>query len=174
MDNLPAGFHADIVALLPRLLRFCRALSRNAADADDLLQAAVERALVNAGKWRQGTRLDSWIYRIAQNIAIDWSRASAVRGVPAELDMVADVTGDDGIAVVEGRSDLGQVALAFAALPAEQRAVLTLVTLDGLSYREAAEILDVPAGTVMSRLSRARGALQKSIDVPDIGEGRHD
>lgn len=169
---MPTGFHADIVALLPRLLRFCRALSQNTADADDLLQAAVERALVNAGKWQQGTRLDSWIYRIAQNIAIDWSRARAVRGVPAALDMVADVTGDDGIAVVEGRSDLGQVALAFSALPAEQRAVLTLVTLDGLSYREAADILDVPAGTVMSRLSRARGALQKRIDVS--GEGRHD
>ena len=169
MNQISAGFHAEIVAVLPRVRRFCNAIASNAADADDLLQSAVERAIANAGKWQPGTRLDSWLYRIAQNIAIDWSRSRAVRGVPADLDAVAETPGDDGTAIVEGRSDLARIANRFAELPTEQRAVLTLVVLDGLSYREAAEILEVPAGTVMSRLSRARAALQRSVDLSDRG-----
>lgn len=164
MNQITAGFHAEIVAVLPRVRRFCQAITSSAADADDLLQSAVERAIANAAKWQPGTRLDSWLYRIAQNIAIDWSRSRVVRGAPVDLDAVAQFPGEDGVAIVEGRSDLARVADRFAELPTEQRAVLTLVVLDGLSYREAAEILDVPAGTVMSRLSRARAALQQSVD----------
>ncbi len=167
MSAIPTGFHADLVAVLPRVRRFCRALSRSSDEADDLLQTAVERALANTDKWQPGSRLDSWLYRIAQNIMIDWARSRSTRGETASLDMVEQVAGDNGVAIVEGRSDLAQVAHAYATLPAEQRAVMTLVVLDGLTYKEAAEILSVPTGTVMSRLSRARAALESGISLSE-------
>lgn len=154
----------QIVDVLPRLRRFCLALARNGAAADDLCQATVERALSRESQFRQGTRLDSWMYRIAQNIHIDEGRRCQTRGAEVDVDMAAGLSGDDGLQVLEGRSDLAMARAAVAALPEDQRSVLALVVLDGMSYRDAAETLDIPIGTVMSRLARARRAIDARVN----------
>lgn len=160
----PKAFRRDIVALLPRLRRFCCALAGGRENGDDLLQATVERALASEQRFERGTRLDSWMYRIARNIRIDQARASKARGgIAATIDEIAEPIGSDGIAVVEGRSDLTAVARLFAALPQPQREVFSLVALDGLSYRDAADILEVPIGTIMSRLARARSTMESAL-----------
>ncbi len=123
------------------------------------MQATLERALGRIEQWQDGTRLDSWMFRIARNINIDEARAAARRGTKVDVDMIADIAGDDGRIITEQRSDLALARRAIAALPDEQRALVALVIIDGQSYRDAAEILDIPIGTVMSRLARARSAI---------------
>ena len=145
----------DLVALLPRLRRFARGLAGSLDAADDLVQAACERALANRQQWQVGTRLDSWMYRIVQNLWIDQLRANK-RWQQAGEDALASIPANDMARAVEARLELAAVRSAIDTLPAEQRAVLMLVTVEGQSYRNAAEILDVPIGTVMSRLARAR------------------
>lgn len=162
--NMKGGAVTDdvrrqIVDLLPRLRRFSRALTGDSDRADDLVQEACLRALSRLDQWERGTRLDSWMYRIAQNIWFDRLRAAKVRGEAVEIDTALDITGEDGRDVMDSRLALGDVSRAMAALPAEQRAVVSLVCIEGLSYGEAAEIAGVPVGTVMSRLARARRAL---------------
>ncbi|MBK6673058.1 MAG: RNA polymerase sigma factor [Proteobacteria bacterium] len=150
------AFSQQLVELIPRLRRFARSLTRSAADADDLTQAAIERALVHQASWKPGTRLDSWVYRIAQNLWRDDLRAHRRRAEP--LDGL-EVAGEDGRDSFVRLIEVGEVADSFQGLPEEQRLVLSLVVLDGLSYQEAANVLEVPVGTVMSRLARARGRL---------------
>lgn len=157
----------DLVALLPRLRRFARALARNDDEADDLVQSACERALANRRGFVPGTRLDSWMYRIVQNLWIDRCRSRNARGTHVELDEALDLVGADGRSETMGRLTLAEVRERVRALPEEQRLVLALVTLEGLSYREAAERLSVPIGTIMSRLSRARRRL---MDLAQDGE----
>ena len=130
---------------------------------DDLVQSTVERALMRSDQWQQGTRLDSWMFRIAQNIRIDQARAAKVRGVQVDVDELVTLEGEDGRATVEARSDLAAAQRAMAALPEDQRALMALVVLDGQSYKDAAEILDIPVGTVMSRLARARRAIDSYV-----------
>lgn len=154
----------DIVALLPRLRRFALTLTRHEDDADDLTQATVEKALLRAGSWRPDTRLDSWLFKIMQNHWIDQTRARASRGgTPVDLDMIPDPSGEDGRQVTEVRLQLRAALDAVLALPDDQRLVVGLVLIEGLPYRDAAEVLGIPVGTVMSRLSRARAALEKSL-----------
>jgi RNA polymerase sigma-70 factor (ECF subfamily) len=107
--------------------------------------------------------LESWMFRIARNMHIDMVRSNAVRGTVVNIDTVPDISGDDGLAIVEGRSDMAAVQTALARLPEEQRSLLALVVLNGASYRDAAEVLDIPIGTVMSRIARARRALDAVI-----------
>jgi RNA polymerase sigma-70 factor, ECF subfamily len=154
-------FRAQLVALLPRLRRFCAALTRNGDAGDDLCQAAIERALARADQFEPGTRLDSWMYRIARNLMIDTARRRKTRGTEIDIDDTFDIAGDDGVAIVEGRSELSRAEAAMAALPEDQRALIALVVIDGQSYKDAAEVLDIPIGTVMSRIARAR----RSIDL---------
>ena len=156
----------QIVALLPRLRRFCMALTRDADRGDDLCQATVERALSRSEQFHEGTRLDSWMYRIAQNINIDQARRMKTRGVEIDVDDAYDLRGEDGLQLVEGRSDLARATAAMAALPEEQRVLMALVVLDGMSYKDAAANLDIPIGTVMSRIARAR----RTIDLAVNGE----
>lgn len=151
----------QIVALLPRLRRFAASLCRNPQDVDDLVHGAVERALNRLETWRPDTRLDSWMFRILQNHWIDQVRS---RRPTSELSDADLLVGEDGRAVAENRLQLGEVSCLVAALPDEQRAVVGLVLVDGMSYRETAEILGVPIGTVMSRVSRAREALQRGLE----------
>lgn len=159
-----AALHDEIVAFLPRLRRFCLALAGSADRADDLCQAAVERALSRSGQFVAGTRLDSWMYRIARNLLIDEVRRTKTRGTEVDIDDSFDISGDDGVQIVEGRSDLDRARKAMANLPEEQRSLLALVVLDGLSYKEAAAVLEVPVGTVMSRLARARRAIDLHVN----------
>lgn len=103
------------------------------------------------------------MFRIAQNIRIDQARAAKVRGVQVDVDELVTLEGEDGRATVEARSDLAAAQRAMAALPEDQRALMALVVLDGQSYKDAAEILDIPVGTVMSRLARARRAIDSYV-----------
>ena len=153
------SFERDLMALLPRLRRFATGLVRDPADADDLCQAAVERALKSRDQWQPGTRLDSWMYRIMRNMWIDEIRARGRRDAVLAPEAAGMTVGDRGDAAVEARVALGQVDQAMAALPGEQREAIMLVLVEGFGYREAAEILDIPIGTLTSRLARGRMAL---------------
>lgn len=155
----------EMVALLPRLRRFCHARTRSVEAGDDLAQSTIERALSRIDQWQPGTRLDSWMFRIAQNLSIDEARAKARRGVQVDVDALARVPGDDGRRIVEERSDLAKVRQAIAALPDDQRTLVALVIVDGQSYKEAAAIIDIPIGTVMSRLSRARQFIDNFVNA---------
>jgi RNA polymerase sigma-70 factor (ECF subfamily) len=158
MDVSLDPVRAEMLAVLPRLRRFALALTGRAAEADDLVQDTVERALRNIERWTPGTRMDSWMYRIAQNHWIDTLRSRRVRGQAVALEEAEHVS-LDGARAVEAKLTLSQTRAAMAELPEEQRAVIALVLIEGLSYRETAEILGVPIGTVTSRLARAREAL---------------
>lgn len=152
-------FEEELVDLLPRLRRFARGLTQSASDADDLCQAAIERALKSREQWQRGTRLDSWMYRITRNLWIDDRRAAARRGVHTPIDDAVTQIAGDGVAEVEAGTLRGDVDGAMARLPDEQREVVMLVLVEGYAYREAAEILEVPIGTVTSRLARGRETL---------------
>ena len=154
-----ASIEREIVGLLPRLRRLARALTRQAADADDLVQLTVERALARRDQWTPGTRLDSWIFRIMKNAWIDESRARNRRGRVFAAEEEGAHVGDAGAQVVEDRLAAGEVARAMQKLPEEQRLAVALVLVEGLSYKDAAEVLEVPAGTLTSRLVRGRAAL---------------
>jgi RNA polymerase sigma-70 factor (ECF subfamily) len=158
MDASLDPVRAEMLAMLPRLRRFALALTGRAAEADDLVQDTVERALRNIDRWTPGTRMDSWMFRIAQNHWIDTLRSRRVRGQPVAIEE-AEHLAVDGARAAEASITLSQTRLALAQLPEEQRSAVALVLIEGLSYREAAQILGVPIGTVTSRLSRAREAL---------------
>jgi RNA polymerase sigma-70 factor (ECF subfamily) len=162
MPEAPAP-RERIVALLPRLRRFCMALAGSECAGDDLAQSTIERALQRLDQWQEGTRFDSWMFKIAQNLNIDQARARKRRGVHVDLDAALGVPGEDGVRIIEGRSQLARARSAMAALPEEQRALLALVVIDGRSYREAAEMLDIPIGTVMSRVARARRSIAIAV-----------
>lgn len=152
-------FEDELVELLPRLRRFARGLARDVGDADDLCQAAIERALKSRDQWQRGTRLDSWMYRITRNLWIDERRAAARRGTHTPIDEAATQIVGDGAAEVEAGTLRGDVDGAMACLPDEQREVVMLVLVEGYAYREAANILAIPIGTVTSRLARGRETL---------------
>jgi RNA polymerase sigma factor (sigma-70 family) len=156
------AFERELLTLLPRLSRFARSLARDAADADDLIQAALERALKARAQWRPGTRLDAWMLKIVRNCWIDElrSRTRRARTFAGE---------DEGLKVAampdqERASERDAVDRAMNALPPEQREAVALVLVEGLSYREAADLLDVPMGTLTSRLVRGRQALARTLE----------
>lgn len=152
-----------VIAEIPRLRRFARALVGDPAAADDLVQDCLERALGRLHLWRAGTNMRAWLFTILRNLHFNQMRQSARR--PASSPLVGDhdpalgvgPSQEQGLAV----SDLGQ---ALELLPAEQREIILLIGLEGMSYKQTAKILDVPVGTVMSRLSRGREALRSLLD----------
>jgi len=152
-----------LIPLYPRLRRFAASLTGSLETGDDLVQHACERALARTSQWQPGTRLDSWLYRIMRNAWIDERRSIRYRS-RAPLEAADDSIGENGETVTAARLTLDTVRRELAKLPEEQRVVLTLVCVDGLSYREAAEILSVPVGTVMSRIARGRLALAERIE----------
>lgn len=156
------SFNDQLIALLPRLRRFARGMTGSTAAADDLVQAACERALSRSHQFQEGTRFDSWLFRIMQTIWIDQIRAQNVRKEEQE-DAAEHLGSDSAVRQVEARIRLGEVRAALNTIPPEQRAALMLVTVEGLSYKEAAEIAQVPVGTIMSRLARARVALEAKL-----------
>lgn len=161
---MSASISDQLIAVLPRLRRFARGLTGSAAEADDLVQAACERALTRAHQFQEGTRFDSWMFRIAQTIWIDQLRSRNTRKEVVE-DEALHVGSDEPGRRVEARLALQEVRAALAQIPAEQRMALLLVTVDGMSYKQAAEVAEVPVGTIMSRLARARVALQAKLEA---------
>jgi RNA polymerase sigma-70 factor (ECF subfamily) len=137
-----------------------RALARSGADPDDLVQLAVERALAHRDQWRPGTRLDSWVFTIMKRAWIDEGRAAGRRNrvVTASTDR-AEAVADPTVASFDTRMEARSLAAALEALPDEQRLAVVLVLVEGLSYAEAAAVLEVPVGTLTSRLGRGRQAL---------------
>jgi RNA polymerase sigma-70 factor, ECF subfamily len=150
----------ELVALLPRLRRFARALTRNAHDADDLVQLALERALARAAQRRPEMQLAGWVFGILRNAWVDEQRARGRRArlfAPEESGVqVADASGS-------AAPEMLAVQEALERLPEEQRVVVALVLVEGLSYKEAAHVIEVPIGTVTSRLARARETLQSLL-----------
>jgi RNA polymerase sigma-70 factor (ECF subfamily) len=149
-----------LIPLLPRLRRLARALAGQAADADDLVQVVLERALSRAAQWRPDAALDKWVFAIARNVWRDEWRA---RGRAQNLFAPEEV----GATVADGSNTrLAQrleLAEAIATLPPDHREIVALVLVEGMSYGEAAELLELPVGTVTSRLARARAALQTQL-----------
>ncbi|MBA4044656.1 MAG: RNA polymerase sigma factor [Erythrobacter sp.] len=152
-----------LIALIPRLRRFARVLTGNLADADDVVQACLEKAMLNLDQWQPGTRLDSWVFRIARNHWVDDRRRAHNSKAHDDIGEMIDLAGDNGVAVVEASNEARMVRAAVDQLPSEQRDVVALVMLEEFSYREAADALGLPIGTVMSRLSRAKAALAKLL-----------
>ena len=150
-------------ALIPRLRQFARALTRDATAADDLVQSTLERALRAWTSRNKQDALQSWLFSILYRQFIDEQRrAKRWRRVLDAVGVADEPHAPSAERVNEGRDTLA----AFAELPAEQRAILLLVGVEGFSYREVADALEVPIGTVMSRLSRARDKLRR------LSEGR--
>ncbi|MFC0252084.1 sigma-70 family RNA polymerase sigma factor [Massilia consociata] len=150
----------DIASLLPRMRRFARAITFHREDADDLVQVAMERALGRSEQWTPGTRLDSWMFRIMKNAWIDEVRSRARRAdlfVPEEA---GEHVGDDSAHAHQQRLAIQK---AVAMLSEEHRLVVGLVLIDGMAYKEASEALEIPIGTLTSRLARAREALQQLL-----------
>jgi RNA polymerase sigma-70 factor (ECF subfamily) len=160
-----------MVALLPRLRRFAYALTRSVDEGDDVVQAACERALRSLDQFREGTRLDSWMFRIIQNIWIDRMRARQARGTVVGAEMLERAVGADGVRTTEAILTLQAVRSIVAELPAEQQAVLALISVDGMSYKQAAETLELPIGTVTSRLARARRRIMERLYGADAPGG---
>jgi len=160
-DTNADAIRAEMTGLLPRLRRFAIALTGTVADGDDLVQDTVERALKNLHQWEVGTRLDNWMFRIARNRFLDTRRAARREGlvmqdVPEE---VSNVVAFDGERAAEARLTIAALRDALQALPDEQREAVAMVLIDGTSYREAADTLGIPIGTLTSRLARGREAL---------------
>lgn len=149
--------------MLPRLRRFAFTLSRHPADADDLAALAVERALRSRAQFTPGTRLDSWLFRITRNLWIDEARNRQRKAAWEAPPEEGERQGFDGAADIQRSAELATVMSAMSALPDEQREVVALILVEGLGYREAAELLGLPIGTVSSRLVRGRNALLASI-----------
>jgi len=165
-----SSFQADLVALLPRLRRFGQALSGNRDTADDLVQEACERALRSQDGFTPGTRFDSWMFRILRNLWLDSHRRRAARGgVHETLDDAESIPGADGASVTMNLLDLRDAERALLRLPHDQREALVLTCIEDLTYAEAAAVLGVPPGTVMSRAARGRIALAKALG-PAKGE----
>lgn len=160
---MSADFKTELVALLPRLRRYALAKVGNPDEADDLVQAALERAWKAQDRWIPGTRMDSWLFSIMHNLRIDHIRAAAVRGIQEGADALELIPDLGWSRRVEASVTLEQVAQTMRQLPEAMREVLALVPIEGLSYQEAADVLGIPVGTVMSRLARARAELMRRL-----------
>ncbi len=148
----------DVVDLLVPLRRYARSLTRDSVQADDLVHDTLVRALERGGNLRPGTNLRTWLMTVLHNAFIDDQRRRKVEARYA--DALAHISGEAVPAPQEGQVRLAQIREAFDRLPDEQRAALHLVTIEGMAYQEAADVLGIPIGTLMSRLGRGRAALR--------------
>lgn len=150
----------EIISHIPRLRRYARALTGDAAQADDLVQDTLERALTKLALWRPGSDLRAWLFTLMHNQYVNQVRAAANQSTQ-DLDALAEIPVDGGQMQALAVRDIGR---ALQSLPAEQRAVILLVGLEQFGYAEAARILGLPVGTVMSRLSRGRERLRQLLE----------
>jgi RNA polymerase sigma-70 factor, ECF subfamily len=160
--SAPQTLRRDLVALLPRLRRFALSLTRNAADADDLVQDACLRAIARADDWDPAQGLDRWVFRILRNSFISDTRRARTRAGQGRVD-AAEAPELRTHATAEHDLAATQIMGRLAALPEGYAAVLLLVAVEGYSYAEAAGLLSIPPGTVMSRVSRARQMLAERL-----------
>lgn len=173
----PSDEFADrLIAFLPNMRRFAMSLCRSPDIADDLVQLACERAIANSASFVPGTRFDAWMFRILRNLWIDQLRRDRTQGRKDDIGAHEERLAGDAGTAPEHRLVLRDVWKAIEGLAEEQREVLLLVCVEELSYREAADILGVPIGTVMSRLARARVniAAAAGIDAPVLRSKRQD
>jgi RNA polymerase sigma-70 factor, ECF subfamily len=157
------GFGKLLEAEIPRLRRYARALTRDAVRADDLVQSCLARALAKSHLWQPGTDLRAWLFTILHNQHVNDVRRAVREGINVPMDDVAPVL---TVPSTQGATlQLRDLDRAMARLPEEQRQVLLLVGLEGMRYEEVAIVLDVPVGTVRSRLSRGRDMLRYLMDM---------
>jgi RNA polymerase sigma-70 factor, ECF subfamily len=151
---------ASLVAALPRLRRFARAIARDVHDADDLVQLSIERALLRYEQWRPESKFESWMFGVMRNAWIDEVRS---RGRRSRL--FADAAEGENVGDDAGEAHIRLLAVqrALSSLPEDQRLAVALVLIEGLSYKEAADVLEIPIGTLTSRLARGRDALQRML-----------
>lgn len=160
---------AEISECLPALRRFAMRLTRNEDRANDLVQDTVERALRKSHLF-DGSNLRSWMFTICRRIFLNNIRSEKSRGVLVDIDDAPQ----SRFATPETQEQTmhyNEVVSAFDRLPLKDKVLLSLVVIEGLKYEEAAEVLDVPVGTVRSRLSRARARLQQEIDGHETSDG---
>lgn len=170
-DDSQLIVRTGLAAHLARLWRYGFVLSGNADTAEDLVQATCARALERAHQFRAGTRLDRWLFTILRSIWLNELRARRVRQGQGFVD-AAEALHFDGGKEIETNILAAQVLKEVLALPEAQRETILLVYVEGLTYREAAEALDVPIGTVMSRLAAARAKLGALNAEPESKDRR--
>lgn len=172
MKRVPGGFTVEqLQAQIPRLRRYARALTGSREAADDLTQDTLERAWSKRALWRADTNLRAWLFKVMHNVFVNGvKRARPMASLEALIEdgaaeaVAAQASAETGAALRDMRSALAQ-------LPAEQREVVLLVGLEQLTYAEAAQVLEVPIGTVMSRLSRGRERLRQLLEEGAAGRG---
>ncbi|MFB9269299.1 RNA polymerase sigma factor [Bradyrhizobium erythrophlei] len=162
----------QIEPVIPALRRYARALVRNHAAADDLVQDCLERAVSHWHQRRESGNPRPWLFAILHNLAISQFRRAATRGQHVTIDEAHEHEIGQN-AVQEQKLMYRDVIEKLARLPDEQRAVLLLVAVEDLTYAEAAKVLNIPVGTVMSRLSRARERLQQEIEGTATNSSRN-
>ena len=159
MDDDDAWLIAEEI---PRLRRYARTLTRDAAAADDLVQDALERAMRKWALWRRRGSLRAWLYRLLYNVFLNQLARARRRGVEVAVEETPALSAPPR---QEDAAFCREIAAAMAALPADQRAALALTAVEGLSYDEAADVLGVPVGTLRSRLFRGRETLRALVDL---------
>jgi RNA polymerase sigma-70 factor (ECF subfamily) len=177
----PARFEEDVVPLLPQLYSAALRMTRNPADAEDLLQETLLRAFRGYGGFKAGTNLRAWLYRILTNTFINRYRQQSRQPAEVELGELEDLYLYRRLGEASGAARSAEdealerfvdedVKAAVESLPDNFRIAVLLADVEGFSYKEIAKIMDVPIGTVMSRLHRGRKALEKALW--DINERR--
>lgn len=156
-------FLDQVEACVPALRRYARALTRNVDLADDLVQDCLERAISRRGLFRPSGPVRAWLFTILVNLYRNSRRSTHRRGEHVDIALVPEVGTP---APQPGHVALAELARAIETLPGEQREALLLVTLEGVPYQEAADILKIPMGTLMSRLGRARTTLRTLTGTP--------
>lgn len=168
-DRSFAARREELIDALPNIRRFAMSLTHNLADADDLLQSTVERLLTRG--LPDDAAVVPYALTICRNLWVDEIRSRRTREAARDEVTRTEEAVTHGESTAIGELSLREAQAALAALPEEQRSVLELVSVEGCSYKEAAKILDIPIGTVMSRLARARAALTgKTRHGPESGE----
>ena len=159
-----SSFERGVLDLMPSLRRYARALTRSDAEGEDLLQDSLERALTKRSQW-SGTNLKAWAFTIMTNLYRNQAaRAARRRTAPLEEAVTLPATTSPPGDPLEQR----RLAAAIDSLAPDFRAVLMLVVIEGMSYRDVAALLQIPEGTVMSRLARARGQLARYLEADNV------
>ena len=160
--------HRLIEGEIPRLRRYARALTRNADRADDLVQETLMRAIAKSHLWQAGTDIRAWLFTIMHNQHVNIVRRATRDGANVDIEQMSSALA--ATTDPTASRQLRELERALSRLSDEHREVILLVGLEGMSYEAAAKILDVPVGTVRSRLSRGRDDLRVLLDMPKRGQ----